>query len=31
MDDKPLFEKRPLVWEEDIQMHSKFLDRKLTY
>ncbi|XP_046883917.1 ciliogenesis-associated TTC17-interacting protein [Hypomesus transpacificus] len=27
-DDKPVFEKRPLVWEEDMQMHSKFLDRK---
>uniref|UniRef100_A0A667YER8 Ciliogenesis-associated TTC17-interacting protein n=1 Tax=Myripristis murdjan TaxID=586833 RepID=A0A667YER8_9TELE len=26
--DKPVFEKRPLVWEEDMQMHSKFLDRK---
>ncbi|XP_056247674.1 ciliogenesis-associated TTC17-interacting protein [Seriola aureovittata] len=22
------FEKMPLVWEEDMQMHSKFLDRK---
>uniref|UniRef100_A0A4W5PS95 Uncharacterized protein n=1 Tax=Hucho hucho TaxID=62062 RepID=A0A4W5PS95_9TELE len=22
------FEKRGLVWEEDMQMHSKFLDRK---
>ena len=28
-DDKPVFEKRPLVWEEDMQMHSKFLDRKV--
>ncbi|CAB1312258.1 unnamed protein product [Coregonus sp. 'balchen'] len=27
-DDKPVFEKRRLVWEEDMQMHSKFLDRK---
>ncbi|CAB1341382.1 unnamed protein product [Coregonus sp. 'balchen'] len=26
-DDKPVFEKRCLVWEEDMQMHSKFLDR----
>lgn len=26
--DKPLFEKKPLVWEEDMQMYSKFLDRK---
>ncbi|CAB1349152.1 unnamed protein product [Coregonus sp. 'balchen'] len=25
--DKPVFEKRRLVWE-DMQMHSKFLDRK---
>ncbi|KAG7227337.1 hypothetical protein INR49_000342, partial [Caranx melampygus] len=23
------FEKIPLVWEEDMQMHSKFLDRKV--
>ncbi|KAM9458820.1 ciliogenesis-associated TTC17-interacting protein [Salvelinus alpinus] len=27
-DDKPVFEKRSLVWEEDMQMHSMFLDRK---
>ncbi|KAL0966352.1 hypothetical protein UPYG_G00294220 [Umbra pygmaea] len=27
-DDTSVFEKRPLVWEEDMQMHSKFLDRK---
>ncbi|XP_041933967.1 ciliogenesis-associated TTC17-interacting protein isoform X1 [Alosa sapidissima] len=27
-DDKPVFEKRPLVWEEDMQLYSKFLDRK---
>ncbi|XP_041697245.1 ciliogenesis-associated TTC17-interacting protein isoform X2 [Coregonus clupeaformis] len=27
-DVKPVFEKRPLVWEEDMQMHSMFLDRK---
>ncbi|CAB1318689.1 unnamed protein product, partial [Coregonus sp. 'balchen'] len=27
-DDKPVFEKRRLVWEEYMQMHSKFLDRK---
>ncbi|KAK0134538.1 Ciliogenesis-associated TTC17-interacting protein [Merluccius polli] len=26
--DKPPFVKRPLVWEEDMEMHSKFLDRK---
>uniref|UniRef100_UPI003AAC2B69 ciliogenesis-associated TTC17-interacting protein n=1 Tax=Centroberyx gerrardi TaxID=166262 RepID=UPI003AAC2B69 len=28
LNDKPVFEKRPLFWEEDMQMHSKFLDRK---
>ncbi|KAG7464143.1 hypothetical protein MATL_G00184130 [Megalops atlanticus] len=27
-DDKPVFEKKPLVWEEDMQLCSKFLDRK---
>ncbi|CAB1325638.1 unnamed protein product [Coregonus sp. 'balchen'] len=27
-DDKPVFEKMPLVWEEDMQINSKFLDRK---
>lgn len=27
-DDRPVFERKPLVWEEDMQMHSKFLDRK---
>ncbi|XP_056149789.1 ciliogenesis-associated TTC17-interacting protein [Lampris incognitus] len=27
-DDKPVFVRRPLVWEEDMQMRSKFLDRK---
>ncbi|CAB1318676.1 unnamed protein product [Coregonus sp. 'balchen'] len=27
-DDKPVFEKRRLMWEENMQMHSKFLDRK---
>ncbi|XP_041755844.1 ciliogenesis-associated TTC17-interacting protein-like [Coregonus clupeaformis] len=26
-DDKPVLEKRRLVWEEDMRMHSKFLDR----
>ncbi|XP_025094609.1 ciliogenesis-associated TTC17-interacting protein-like isoform X2 [Pomacea canaliculata] len=25
---KPVFEKKPLNWEEDVQMYSKFLDRK---
>ena len=24
------FEKIPLVWEEDMQMRSSFLDRKVT-
>lgn len=28
-DDKPVFEKRPLVWEEDMQLYSKFLERKV--
>lgn len=27
---KPVFEKKPLNWEEDVQMYSKFLDRKVT-
>lgn len=27
-DNKPVFEKMGLVCEEDMQMHSKFLDRK---
>uniref|UniRef100_W5L8H7 Ciliogenesis-associated TTC17-interacting protein n=1 Tax=Astyanax mexicanus TaxID=7994 RepID=W5L8H7_ASTMX len=27
-DQKPVFEKKPLVWEEDMELHSKFLDRK---
>ncbi|KAG2459689.1 CATIP protein, partial [Polypterus senegalus] len=26
--DKPAFEKKPLVWEEDVQLYSRFLDRK---
>jgi len=25
---KPVFEKQPLNWEEDMEMHSKFLHRK---
>ena len=25
---KPVFEKQPLIWEEDMEMKSKFLDRK---
>nr|XP_017198599.1 ciliogenesis-associated TTC17-interacting protein [Oryctolagus cuniculus] len=24
----PVFEKKPLVWEDDLQLHSKFLHRK---
>ncbi|XP_063074205.1 ciliogenesis-associated TTC17-interacting protein [Engraulis encrasicolus] len=28
-DDKPVFEKRPLEWEDDMQLYSKFLDRKV--
>ncbi|XP_042562179.1 ciliogenesis-associated TTC17-interacting protein [Clupea harengus] len=27
-DKRPVFEKRLLVWEEDMQLYSKFLDRK---
>ena len=26
---KPVFEKKELNWEEDMQMYSKFLDRKV--
>ncbi|XP_054405807.1 ciliogenesis-associated TTC17-interacting protein isoform X5 [Pongo abelii] len=25
---RPVFEKKPLVWEEDMELYSKFLDRK---
>lgn len=25
----PVFEKKPLVWEEDLELHSKFLHRKV--
>lgn len=32
MDDEiepqPVFEKKPLVWEEDLELYSKFLERK---
>lgn len=28
-DKRPVFEKRLLVWEEDMQLYSKFLDRKV--
>ncbi|CAJ0967601.1 unnamed protein product [Ranitomeya imitator] len=27
-DPKPVFEKKPLIWEEDPQLHSQFLERK---
>ncbi|XP_062852917.1 ciliogenesis-associated TTC17-interacting protein isoform X3 [Trichomycterus rosablanca] len=27
-DQKPVFEKKPLVWQEDMELYSKFLDRK---
>ncbi|NP_001090309.1 ciliogenesis-associated TTC17-interacting protein [Xenopus laevis] len=27
-DPKPVFEKKPLAWQEDLQLHSEFLDRK---
>nr|KAG5714161.1 hypothetical protein BaRGS_018378 [Batillaria attramentaria] len=27
---KPEFEKKPLNWEEDMEMYSKFLDRKVS-
>lgn len=26
---KPVFEKVPLNWEEDMEMQSKFIDRKV--
>ncbi|XP_047402119.1 ciliogenesis-associated TTC17-interacting protein [Sciurus carolinensis] len=25
---RPVFEKKPLVWEEDVELYSKFLERK---
>uniref|UniRef100_A0A8C1GBL3 Ciliogenesis-associated TTC17-interacting protein n=2 Tax=Cyprinus carpio TaxID=7962 RepID=A0A8C1GBL3_CYPCA len=27
-DQTPVFEKKPLIWEEDMELYSKFLDRK---
>ena len=27
---KPTFEKQPLKWEEDAQLYSHFLDRKVS-
>lgn len=26
----PVFEKKPLIWEEDMELYSKFLDRKVS-
>lgn len=26
---RPVFEKKPPVWEEDMELYSKFLDRKV--
>lgn len=26
---QPVFKKKPLVWEEDMELYSKFLDRKV--
>ncbi|XP_060049886.1 ciliogenesis-associated TTC17-interacting protein [Erinaceus europaeus] len=28
MESRPVFEKKPLKWEEDVEFYSKFLDRK---
>ena len=28
-EDKPTFPKKPLNWEEDMQLYSQFLDRKV--
>ncbi len=28
-DQIPVFEKKPLIWEEDMELYSKFLDRKV--
>ncbi|XP_039700684.1 ciliogenesis-associated TTC17-interacting protein isoform X2 [Pteropus medius] len=29
MEPHPVFKKKPLMWEEDMELYSKFLDRKL--
>ncbi len=29
-DQIPVFEKKPLIWEEDMELYSKFLDRKVS-
>ena len=26
---RPAFKKKPLVWEEDLELYSRFLDRKV--
>lgn len=26
---KPTFDKKPLNWEEDLQLYSEFMDRKV--
>ena len=26
---RPVFEKKPLMWEEDMELFSKFIDRKV--
>ena len=28
-EEKPKFEKRELTWEDDMQLYSKFMDRKV--
>ena len=28
-DEKPVFEKKDMNWEEDMEMYSKFLNRKV--
>lgn len=28
-DQIPVLEKKPLIWEEDMELYSKFLDRKV--
>lgn len=29
--EKPEFGKKPLKWQEDLEMYSKFLDRKVRF
>lgn len=26
---RPAFEKKPLVWEEDVELYSRFMERKV--